>query len=234
MTGQFSIGRTRTWRGLAAGLALAALSLGLALPLAGCAGWNTWPPQKPGSGVPSRDDVNVVATMRLALSRVIADYPPRGAQDQAVAINLPQPLVSEQAYRRIARDVEREFGVDRPVSPLASPNAGLPVYHVAAVRIRTNRAEIDVLRPIFGPGAVDRPELTNDQAYEGYTVRLSGGFKPWQVTWVDRYSPGIIPAPALNFIDRQAPEPEVEPEPESDDEAEPETPAEPEETPDGG
>ena len=216
MVGQYSIGRTRTWRGLAAWLGLLVLAFGLALPQVGCAGWNTWPPRSPGGSVPNRDDVNVLGTMTLALSRVIADYPPRGASEQAVAINLPQPLVSEQAYRRIARDVEREFGVDRPVSPLGTVNAGLPVYHIAAVRIRTNRAEIDVLRPVFGPGAVDRPELTNDLAYEGYTVRLSGGFKPWQVTWVDRFSPGIIPTPPLNFIDR------------------PTETVEPEETPDGG
>lgn len=227
MAGQFSIGRTRTWRGLAAGLALACLTVGLALPQAGCAGWKTWPPEKPGGRVPNRDDVNVVATMTLALSRVMTDYPPRGDAGQAVAINLHEPLVSEQAYRRIARDVERSFGVDRAVSPLGTINAGLPVYHVAAVRIRTNRAEIDVLRPIFGPGSVDRPELTNDLAYEGYTVRLSGGFKPWRVTWVDRFSPGIIAAPPLNFVDRPA---AVEPEPE------PETVPEPaaEESPDGG
>lgn len=225
MAGLFSIGRTRTWRGLVRTALAGVLAFGLAWPLAGCAGWNTWPPQRPGGGVPNRDDVNVVATMTLALSRVMTDYPPRGDAGQAVAINLPEPLVREQAYRRIARDVERSFGVDRPVSPLGTINAGLPVYHVAAVRIRTNRAEIDVLRPIFGPGSVDRPELTNDLAYEGYTVRLSGGFKPWEVTWVDRFSPGIIAAPPLNFVDRPTavePEPETVPEPAA------------EESPDGG
>jgi len=173
--------------------------------LPGCAGWDTWPPTDPVDSVPNRDDAAIAQTMMLALGRVIAEYPPRGREGQAVAINVPSPLVGKPVYRQIAREVEAEPNVDRLVTPLDEAGLALPIYHVAGVRIRTGKAEIDILRPIFDAGQLDRAELTNDMAYEGYTVRLSGGFRPWHVTWVERFVPGIIPTPALNLIDEIPP-----------------------------
>jgi hypothetical protein len=169
---------------------------------------------------PNRDDAAVIQTSVLALGRVIADYPPRGREGQPVAINVPGPLVGQAVYRRIAREVEAEPGVNRLVAPLDEAGLALPIYHVAGVRIRTGKAEIDILRPIFSAGQLDRTELTNSDAYEGFTVRLSGGFRPWHVTWVERFSPGIIATPALNLIDEipasGLPQPEPEPQPEGE------------------
>jgi len=190
------------------GLAVATACLGLAT-LSGCAGWDTWPPIEAGDRVPTRDEAAVNQTMTVALARVIADYPPRGGANQMVAINLPGPLVSDAVYRRVAREVEAEVSGNRLVKPLDEASMDLPIYHVAGVRIRTGRAEIDVLRPVFGAGELDRSELNNDQAYEGYTVRLSGGFRPWHVTWVERFTPGIIPTPAINPIDQIPDAPEM-------------------------
>lgn len=205
-------------------MAAACLGACLGATLGGCAGWDTWPPVEPGDTIPNRNDATVTQTMTAALARVIQDYPPSGDDARGVAINLPQPLVSEAVYRKVARDIEREIGGDRLVQPLTEASMDLPIYHVAGVRIRTGKAEIDVLRPVFRAGELDRSELTNDRAYEGYTVRLSGGFRPWHVTWVERFTPGIIPTPAINPIDRApaAPQPsEAELEPEADSTAEP-------------
>lgn len=218
-------------------MAIAGMLTGLTacLPaLSGCAGWNTWPPTDPVVKAPNRDDAAIGQTMTLALARVIADYPPRGSEGQSVAVNLPAPLVGQAVYRRVARDIEAEPGVNRLVKPLDEAGLSLPIYHVAGVRIRSGKAEIDVLRPVFGPGQVDRAELTNDQAYEGYTVRLSGGFRPWHITWVERFTPGIIPTPALNLIDQVAPsgawqpetEPAIKPTPEQTPEVPPADPSE--------
>lgn len=190
---------------MAKGGLLVGLLVGVAAALPGCAGWDTWPPTDPVDRVPNRDDAAIGQTMTLALARVIADYPPRGGENQRVAINLPGPLVGQAVYRRVARDVEAEPGVERLVQPLSEESMSLPVYHVAGVRIRTGKAEIDVLRPIFGAGQLDRAELTNDEAYEGYTVRLVGGFRPWRVEWVERFTPGVIPTPALNPIEQVRP-----------------------------
>ncbi len=231
------VGQARTWRGMA----VVGMLAGLLAGLPGCAGWDTWPPVDPVDKAPNRDDAAIGQTMTLALARVIADYPPRGGEGQSVAINLPGPLVGQAVYRRVARDVEAEPGVNRLVKPLDEAGLALPIYHIAGVRIRTGKAEIDVLRPVFGAGQVDRTELTNDEAYEGYTVRLSGGFRPWHVTWVERFTPGIIPAPALNLIDQIEPsgqwQPEAAPMPEAKEM--PEMPAadptgEPTEDPGGG
>lgn len=203
---------------------------GLIAALPGCAGWDTWPPTDPVDSVPNRDDAAVIQTSVLALGRVIGDYPPRGRAGQPVAINVPSPLVGKAVYRRIAREVEVEPEVNRLVTPLDQAGLALPIYHVAGVRIRTGKAEIDILRPIFNAGELGRAELTNDMAYEGYTVRLSGGFRPWHVTWVERFVPGIIPTPALNLIDDIPPssfeEPAAEPaQPEPEGEQVPEMPA---------
>jgi hypothetical protein len=183
---------------------LAIVGVGLAVglfALPGCAGWDTWPPTDPVDSVPNRDDAAIGQTMTLALGRVIADYPPRGSENQSVAVNVPSPLVGQAVYHRIARDVEAEPGVDRLVKPLDDEGLRLPIYHVAGVRIRSGKAQVDVLRPIFGADQLERAELTNGEAYEGYTVHLSGGFRPWHITWVERFQPGIIPTPALNLID---------------------------------
>ncbi|OAB63221.1 hypothetical protein AY599_27235 [Leptolyngbya valderiana BDU 20041] len=190
---------------MAKGGLLVGLLVGVAATLPGCAGWQTWPPSEPTDRVPARDNAAVNQTMTLALARVIADYPPRGGENQRIAVNLPSGQVSPEVYRRIARDVEGEPGVDRLVAPLSEANMSLPVYHVAGVKIRTNTAYIDVLRPIFGVDELDRAELTNDEAYQGYSVRLEGGIRPWRVTWVERFTPGVIPTPALNPIEQVRP-----------------------------
>ncbi len=211
-------------------MAVVGVLVGLTAALPGCAGWDTWPPTDPVDQVPNRDDAAVIQTTILALGRVISDYPPRGRQGVPVAINVPGPLVGKDVYRRIARDVEAEPGVNRLVAPLDQAGLTMPIYHVAGVRIRSGKAEIDILRPMFGPGELDRAELTNSDAYEGYKVRLSGGFQPWHVTWVERFSPGIIPAPALNLIDDIPPmggvEREAEAQPQPQGEQVPEMPAE--------
>lgn len=210
-----------------------AMLAGVAAGPAGCAGWDTWPPTDPVDNVPNRDDVAISQTMMLALGRVIADYPPRGREGQAVAINVPAPLVGKPVYRQIAREVESEPNVNRLVTPLDEAGLALPIYHVAGVRIRTDKAEIDILRPIFEAGQLDRAELTNDMAYEGYTVRLSGGLRPWRITWVDRFVPGIIPTPALNLIDAIPPGsgPQIGQEPEPTPRQVPQVPQVPAESP---
>ncbi|MFI4916390.1 MAG: hypothetical protein ACIAS6_07790 [Phycisphaerales bacterium JB060] len=203
MAGRARVGQARTGRGVAVGLAAGLLVSAVGLP--GCAGWDTWPPTDPVDQVPNRDDAAIAQTMTLALGRVIADYPPRGDQNQRVAVNLPGPLVGQAVYRRVARNAEAEPGVNRLVEPLSESNMNLPIYHVAGVRVRSGKAEIDILRPIFGVDELQRAELTNERAYEGYTVRLSGGFRPWHVTWVERFTPGVIPTPALNPINAVTP-----------------------------
>lgn len=205
MAGRARVGQARTRRGLAKGGLLVGLLLGVASAMPGCAGWQTWPPSEPSDRVPARDNAAVNQTMMLALARVIADYPPRGSENQRVAINLPSGQVSPDVYRRVARDVEAEPGVDRLVVPLSEGSMNLPVYHVAGVKIRTDTAYIDILRPIFGVDELDRAELTNDEAYQGYSVRLEGGLRPWRVAWVERFTPGVIQTPSLNPIEQVRP-----------------------------
>ncbi|MEO1008799.1 MAG: hypothetical protein AAFX79_09535 [Planctomycetota bacterium] len=166
--------------------------------LAGCAGWDTWP-QQSGSATPNRNSAPAIRSMELALARVIARAGPEGGEQQPVAISVPTDLVTDPVYRRMAERIMDEPGVTNIVVPLTVDRTDLPVYHVAGVRVRAGRAEVDVLRPVFGAGELDASELGLAEAYQGFEVRLEGGVRPWRVTWIQEYSPGVTPVPPLSF-----------------------------------
>lgn len=224
MAARATMGPTSIRRGKAT---LAAILAALTT-LAGCAGWETWPPEAPGQAPPNRDSQAITRSMELALARVIAQAPPRGHDAQPVAFNVPDPLVSPRVYRAMADTIADEPGVNRDVLPLGDDTLDLPIYHVAQVRLRALDAEVDVLRPVFGQGELDRAELANPDAYQGFTVRLRGGVKPWRVTWVTRWSPGIITTPPLNILDQleqqgldQQPQTQTPPEPNTQPDTQP-------------
>ena len=76
----------------------------------------------------------------------------------------------------------------------------MPTYHWAACKVRGSDAEVFVLRPAT--------EITEgspaEPVYQGYRLKLSGGFDPWHVTWFKPYSVGTISAPSLSYVDAAA------------------------------
>lgn len=139
------IGTNRRTLVLAAGAAgMAALS-----GLAGCTGYANYPPAPGTTWVNARDTASIRVPMARALEYVInedleqqtdLDLPESGP---IVAINVPGGIAST-SYRWIA-----EHAHPRAV-PMSESNTGLPIYHVAAVRIRADVIRVDVLRPISG------------------------------------------------------------------------------------
>ena len=150
-----AIGTNRRTLALAAGLVGLA---GLALTgLTGCTGYANYPPQEGTTWVNARDTASIRVPMAEALAYVInedlqqqtdLDLPESGP---IVSINIPGGIASS-SYRWIA-----EHAHPRAV-PMSENNPGLPIYHVAAVRIRADVIRVDVLRPITGlePG-VENP-----------------------------------------------------------------------------
>jgi len=184
--------RRRAGRGrgvVAAALVCAAVAAAWA---SGCVRYATFPTT--GSS-PVLDDPNapwVEEVMTEALRWTVEKYPPghgvgEGGEGE-FAINLPKGM-KPAVYERIASKVSARA---RAVS---EATAGLPVYHVARVRVRGPEARVDVLRPALelGPGPDGMP------VYQGVEVFLEGRWGPWRVTGRRVWAPGSIEVPALNY-----------------------------------
>ncbi|MFN5945984.1 MAG: hypothetical protein ACK5ZG_09075 [Phycisphaerae bacterium] len=112
----------------------------------------------------------------------MADYP--------LVINLPLGT-RKMLYDRIARKVGPEV---QPATP-ENTTGTLPVFHVTRVWLRTDHGIVDVLRPMPELGlATDGKPI-----YQKITVRLEGGFKPWNVVHARAWYPGDEPMPAFFY-----------------------------------
>lgn len=160
--------------------------------LGGCAGWQSWPARgnEPTLSPNSAAALDVMeASLRWAMER----RPPK-EHDGPVALNLPVGL-TELAYQGVARDVG--YGT----VPLSTKTADLPIYHIAAFRLRLDQAQVELLRPAL-PADAYTDELRRDpEAYEGYILTLKGQIGGWKVEWFRERSPGVIGVPEFNFID---------------------------------
>jgi len=152
-------------------LATAAL---LSAALSGCAAYYNYPAIGNDAAINDPNVAPVPTVMTVALRTVLERHEPEGAY----VINFPEGL-----GRRQAEDVLMRLGRDD--ANLATPEtAGLPAWHVSRIRIRGDRAEVDVLRPVAG-------------AHQGTTVRMVGGPKPWRVTSTKVWPVGMFDAPEL-------------------------------------
>jgi len=163
--------------------ALAAMS-----SLGGCVGYTSWPPV-PGTAMADPNSPRSTEMMAAALAWII-ERDRQGATDPVV-INLPSPM-KPKFYRFVADRAGEN------VEPLSRSNRSLPIYHVTEFHTRAGEAEAIILRPAteLGVGPDGEP------VYQGYRVELSGGLKPWHVTWWSKpYSVGAIKTPPLTYID---------------------------------
>lgn len=173
--------------------------------VAGCVGY-TAAPKEPGESVFT--DPNAPATRDVAataLRWVVWRYPPEGgdgrlrsweqegdrgawAGTSRFIINVPAGTRWE-VYERLIRDV------GRGAAPVTPQTETLPAYHLGRVHVLGDEASVDVVRPVpeMGPGPDGRP------VYQGVTVKLRGGVRPWTVIGSKTWSMGSMPAMALNY-----------------------------------
>lgn len=165
-------------------LALASAAL-IATAMSGCVGYTTYPPAdwQLASGDISGPPADEIMTEALVWA--IEKYPPAGSGP--AVINLPEG-VHDRAYRVIGQRVDARTGIE--VRPMASGLDVAPTYHVTRLWVRSDRAEVDVLRPVEELG----PSPTGNPIVQAVTVHLKGGISAWRVV---RTRPWVIGADAI-------------------------------------
>jgi len=155
------------------------------LMLAGCVGYNTYPPQ---GGALAGTDPNartMQAVMVAAIQDAVRTQPP--PPDSPYAIGLPRGATSE-TYQRVTSQVG-----DR-ARPLTTQTRDLPIYLVGRVWIRGPKAEVDIHRPLDpSSDTVDRTQAT--------TFYLRGGFKDWHVIHRQAWAAGAVPVPPFDVLE---------------------------------
>lgn len=176
--------RMRLLKGAAAGL----LAGAIVTALGACAGYDSWPPVK---GDTARNDPNIspMDLVQICGLRWMVDNQPPANYQGPVAINLPTPVLPDQ-YKRIVKEIGRS------TVPLTPETESLPIYHVEAIRVRVDEAEIDLLKPLPEMG------LTPDgkPVYQRWTLNMRGGVSGWRVTrWRD-WSRGLAETPEKHYF----------------------------------
>lgn len=165
-------------------ISLAVLALTAALPLAGC--YSNWPPID-GTGRTELNNVHTRGALVAAGAWALDRYKPASA----VAFNLPAGL-----RRSAVLDVIERIGRD---SQALTPESAqqLPVFHLARIWIRNDRAELDVIVP------------TADGNYAMTQLRLVGRFNTWTVEVAREWETLVRPVPDLAYL----PETDMPPQP---------------------
>ena len=158
---------------------------------AGLTGCNVSYETYPSDGAPRLQNANIgaIRPASAAAVRAVASQGPRGS-DGSFAVNLPEGMST-----RSRLEVTDLIGTD--AEPVSRANyRAVPVYHVGRVWVRGADATVDVLVP--RDAGVD-PTQQDRHDYDGYTVYLKGGLKPWRGDRFRRWLPGPLAVPALAF-----------------------------------
>lgn len=142
----------------------------------GCAAYANYPSIGDDAAV---NDPNIAPLPELvtrSLVWVVDAYPVEGG----FVLNLPEGMDRKKA----ALIAER---VGRGAELVSSESMGLPVYHVTRIRLRGDRGEVDVLRPVSGAGG----------AHQMVTVRLGSRLGTWEVRTTKVWPVGSGDVPPL-------------------------------------
>lgn len=165
-------------------LSIAALAALAALPLAGC--YSNWPPIE-GTGRTELNNVHTRGALVAAGKWALDRYKPA----TAVAFNLPADL----RRSAVLEVVDRIGEGSQPLTPESAQQ--LPIFHLARIWIRNDRAELDVIVP------------TTDGNYAMTQLRLTGRFNEWRVEVAREWETLVRPVPELAYL----PETDMPPQP---------------------
>jgi len=182
--------RSTCWslRVVATTVAGLAISAGV---LSGCSGFGDYNPGSPAQSLdnlPDPNQPNMQRVMTASLQYVISRYRQGGSAEQAIAINLP-PGMRQSNYITVANQVGKNV---QPVTEAIINTNSMPIYHVGAIQLRGNNADVDVYRPLTELGPDPK---TGKPVYQVIRVKLEGGLQPWRALIGRSYSPGAFAAP---------------------------------------
>lgn len=173
----------------------------------GCATYANYPRIESAVAV---DDVNIAPVpelMRRALTEVIGRDIRSGGLGEFSGgrwvVNFPEGMERGRAIRVV--DAIGTTLLSQSGGIVGSePSGAVAMYSVTRVWVRGDEALVEVIRPSLGGGvAVDRYGRPLEVDGEGGTgfqrleVRLRTGFKPWTVTSVRAWTPGLAPEPTV-------------------------------------
>lgn len=158
--------------------------------LSGCSGFGDYNPGSPAqdlSNLPDPNQPNIQRVMTASLQYVIARYR-QGGVEQPLAINLP-PGMRQSNYFTVAKQVGQNV---QPVTDAIINTNSMPIYHVGAIQLRGNNADVDIYRPLT---ELAPDPKTGKPVYQVIRVKLEGGLQPWRALIGRSYSPGAFEAP---------------------------------------
>lgn len=161
--------------------------------LTGCSGFGDYNPGSPTNSVenlPDPNQPNIQRVMTASLQYVIARHRQGGTAEQAIAINLP-PGMRQSNYNTVAKLVGQNV---HPVTEAIINTDSMPIYHVGAIQLRGNNANVDIYRPLTEIGPDPK---TGKPVYQVFRVNLKGGLQPWRAMIGRSYSPGAFAAPTF-------------------------------------
>ncbi|MEM1183920.1 MAG: hypothetical protein AAGI53_02855 [Planctomycetota bacterium] len=181
----------KTHRRRSSGFTLAALALAA---LSGCVATTTYP-ARPGQDYAARDvsHPSIEEICVEALTWTLERYPvpeelAEPTSDGGVfAVNCPVGM-HPRVYERV---VEKCGPLARPLTP---ETEHLPTYHVGRIVVRSDKAEIDIHRPVLELGAVEQ------LSYQPITLFIEGGLGPWRVRRSRPWAIGAFPLPQANYF----------------------------------
>ncbi|MEM7754325.1 MAG: hypothetical protein AAF297_01675 [Planctomycetota bacterium] len=187
--------RTRSSRlstpvlGLAASAALSAMLAG-----GGCVATTAYP-ARPGQNFVARDvsHPSIEEICVEGLTWTLERYPvpeelsTPTADGGVFAINPPIGM-HPRVYERV---VEKCGPLARPLTP---ETEHLPTYHIGRIVVRSDKAEIDIHRPVLELGESEQ------LSYQPITLFIEGGLSPWRVQRSRPWAVGAFPLPQPNYF----------------------------------
>ncbi|HRQ71753.1 MAG TPA: hypothetical protein PLU35_01860 [Phycisphaerales bacterium] len=170
-----------------AGMHAALLSLALAAGACNTVHHTSYPSSLGVAATPDEDPngATLSALMAAAARWSVEHYPP---PTEEYALNLPAGLKREWYLATVE-------AAGPNARALTDETAHLPTYHIGRIWVRSDRAKVDVTRPVFTLGETTSPL---DQTTTVWLRRT--GWTSWRVEHTQPWAIGVVPTPEPYYL----------------------------------
>ncbi|MCW5775816.1 MAG: hypothetical protein KIS87_05145 [Phycisphaeraceae bacterium] len=170
-----------------AGMHAALLSLALGAAACNTVHHTSYPSSLGVAATPDENPngATMAALMAAAARWSVEHYPPPTAE---YALNLPAGLKREWYLATVE-------AAGPNARALTDETAHLPTYHIGRIWIRSDRAKVDVTRPVFTLGETTSPL---DQTTTVWLRRT--GWTSWRVEHTQPWAIGVVPTPEPYYL----------------------------------